>query len=418
MGFRQEVAKQPPLSGFPLPYPGHKVALLFSVIRITCGPPENTATRIPCSSIVINPGASLSFPSLNIGDLHIPKAIIQGGMGIGISLSGLAAAVASAGGCGVISAAGIGMAEPDFSTNSIEAHNRALRREIQAARSATTGALGVNIMVAMANFAELVKTAIMENVDAIFSGAGLPLDLPRHLTKGSKTKLVPIVSSARAAIILCKKWLSHFQRAPDAFVVEGPMAGGHLGFKTNQIDDPDFLLEKLVAEVVAGVAPYTAPDGRAIPVIAAGGVYTGADIHRMIGLGAAGVQMGTRFVATTECDADPRFKQSYIDASEKDVVIIKSPVGMPGRAIGNAFLNSVSEGEKTPPSCPFHCIVSCDHTKAPYCISLALANAQKGRFTRGFAFAGKNAWRVDRLMSVADLISELLGEYHLAEAAG
>jgi len=360
----------------------------------------------------------LSFPSLNIGDLHIPKAIIQGGMGVGISLSGLASAVATAGGCGVISAAGIGMGEPDFSSNSIEANNRALCREIRAARAATTGALGVNLMVAMANFAEMVKTAIRENVDAIFSGAGLPLDLPRHLAEGSKTKLVPIVSSARAAIILCKKWLSHFHRAPDAFVVEGPMAGGHLGFKIEQIDDPNFVLEKLVTEVVAGVVPYTAPNGRPIPVIAAGGIYTGADIHRMIGLGAAGVQMGTRFVATTECDADPRFKQCYIDASEKDVVIIKSPVGMPGRAIRNAFLESVAEGGKTPPSCPYHCILSCDYSKAPYCISLALANAKKGCFSRGFAFAGKNAWRVDRLMSVAELVGELVRQYGEAEAAG
>ena len=359
----------------------------------------------------------MSFPSLTIGDLFIPRAVIQGGMGVGISLSGLASAVAAAGGFGVISAAGIGMNEPDFSTNYIEANNRALTREIRAARAASAGALGVNIMVAMANFAELVKTAIKENVDAIFSGAGLPLDLPSHLTEGSKTKLVPIVSSARAAVILCKKWLSRFDRAPDAFVVEGPMAGGHLGFKAEQIDDPNFVLEKLVTEVVAGVAPYTAPNGLPIPVIAAGGVYTGADIRRFIELGAAGVQMGTRFVATDECDADPRFKQSYIDAAEKDVVIIKSPVGMPGRAIHNEFLDRAACGEKTPACCPYRCIHTCDYQKAPYCITLALANAKKGRLKYGFAFAGKNAWRVDRIMPVAELFRELLEEYAAAEAA-
>ncbi|EHJ49426.1 2-nitropropane dioxygenase NPD [Solidesulfovibrio carbinoliphilus subsp. oakridgensis] len=358
----------------------------------------------------------MSFPSLTIGDLLIPRAVIQGGMGVGISLSGLASAVAACGGFGVISAAGIGMNEPDFSSNYISANNRTLTREIRAARAATTGALGVNIMVAMANFADLVKTAIKENVDAIFSGAGLPLDLPSYLTEGSKTKLVPIVSSARAAVILCKKWLSRFDRTPDAFVVEGPMAGGHLGFKAEQIDDPDFSLEKIVAEVVAGVKPYTAPNGRPIPIIAAGGVYTGADIRRFIKLGAAGVQMGTRFVATDECDADDRFKQSYIDATEQDVVIIKSPVGMPGRAIHNDFLTKAAEGEKTPSCCPYRCIHTCDYTKAPYCITLALANAKKGRFNYGFAFAGKNAWRIDRVMPVAELMDSLVAEYEAAEA--
>ena len=362
-------------------------------------------------------GARLSFPSLTIGDLSIARAVIQGGMGVGISLSGLAAAVAAAGGFGVISAAGIGMNEPDFSSNYVEANNRALAREIRAARASTSGAIGVNIMVAMANFAELVKTAIKENVDAVFSGAGLPLDLPSYLTEGSKTKLVPIVSSARAAVILCKKWLSRFDRTPDAFVVEGPMAGGHLGFKAEQLDDPAFALENLVREVVSGVAPYTAPNGNPIPVIAAGGVYTGADIHRFISLGAAGVQMGTRFVATNECDADDRFKQSYIDAEEKDVVIIKSPVGMPGRAIHNDFLDSAAAGAKRPSVCPYRCIHTCDHTKAPYCITLALANAKKGRLKHGFAFAGKNAWRVHSVVSVAELFQELVDQYATAEVS-
>lgn len=359
----------------------------------------------------------MSFPSLTIGDLIIPMALIQGGMGVGISLSGLASAVAASGGLGVISAAGVGMNEPDFASNYVEANNRALAREIRAARAATTGALGVNIIVATANFAELVRTAIREKIDVIFSGAGLPLDLPSYLTEGAKTKLVPIISSARAGVILCKKWLSRFGRTPDAFVVEGPMAGGHLGFKAEQLDDPAFRLEKIVSEVIGGLAPYTAPNGRAIPVIAAGGVYTGADIRRFIELGAAGVQMGTRFVATDECDADARFKQSYVAATEQDLVIIKSPVGMPGRAINNEFLASVANGGKTPASCPYHCILSCEHHKAPYCITRALANAQKGRFQHGFAFAGKNAWRVNRIMPVAELFDELVAQYAAAEAA-
>lgn len=338
-------------------------------------------------------------------------------MGVGISLSGLASAVAESGGFGVISAAGIGMNEPDFSSNYIEANNRALAREIRTVRATTSGALGVNIMVAMANFADLVKTAIKENVDAIFSGAGLPLNLPSYLTDESKTKLVPIISSARAAVILCKKWLSRFGRPPDAFVVEGPMAGGHLGFKAEQIDAQAFVLEKLVSEVLLSLTPYTAPNGLPIPIIAAGGIYTGTDIHRFMHLGVSGVQMGTRFVATNECDADERFKQSYITAQEKDLVIIKSPVGMPGRAINNQFLKSVANGKKIPSACPYHCILSCEHKKTPYCITLALANAQKGRLENGFAFAGQNAWKVNRIMPVRELFDELIVQYEAAEAA-
>jgi nitronate monooxygenase len=359
----------------------------------------------------------MSFPSLKIGNLTVRTPIIQGGMGVGISLSGLASAVAEAGGVGVISAAGIGMFQPDFSSNYVEANSRALRDEIRAVRKKTDGALGVNIMVAMTNFAELVGTAVKEKVDAIFSGAGLPMDLPSYLSKTSKTKLVPIVSSARAAVILCKKWLSRFGRIPDAFVVEGPMAGGHLGFKAEQIEDPEFRLEKLVAEVIKSLIPFKTEQGHPIPVIAAGGVFTGADILKYLKMGAAGVQMGTRFVATHECDADKGFKQAYIDAKQEDIVIIKSPVGLPGRAIKNAFLEAASAGGKKPGACPYHCIQTCDVQKTPYCITLALANAKRGRLKHGFAFAGKNAYRVDRIVSVAELMAELETEYDAAVAA-
>lgn len=358
----------------------------------------------------------MPFPCLTIGDLQVIKPIIQGGMGVGVSLSGLASAVALAGGIGVISAAGIGMDEPDFASNYVEANSRVLAREIRAARSRTDGAIGVNIMMAMTNFADLVSTSIAEGADIIFSGAGLPLDLPGYLPEGSKTKLAPIVSSARAAVIICKKWLSRFSRLPDAFVVEGPMAGGHLGFKAKELDDPAFALENLVTEVIAAVAPYGARAGAPIPVIAAGGVYTGADIHKYLKLGAAGVQMGTRFVATHECDADARFKQAYIDANLEDIVIIQSPVGLPGRAIRNEFLDAAYSGKKTPGSCPYHCIHTCDSKTTPYCITLALMNAKKGKLKYGFAFAGQNAYRVERITSVAELIDELEAEYDAARS--
>ena len=348
----------------------------------------------------------MEFPSLRIGDLLARIPIVQGGMGVGISLSNLASAVMKEGGIGVIAAAMIGMGEPDIGSNYREANIRALTREIRAARQKAEGILGVNIMVALTNFGDMVRTAIKEKTDVIFAGAGLPLDLPGYL-EGAKTKLVPIVSSARAAAIICKKWMTKFHYIPDAFVVEGPKAGGHLGFKPEQIDDPAFSLERIVPEVIEAVRPFEEQAGRPIPVIAAGGVYDGADIHKFLQMGAAGVQMGTRFVATYECDADQRFKEAYIQATPEDIQIIKSPVGLPGRAIVSSFLEDVRRGLKKPFTCPFHCVSTCDYTKSPYCIGMALTNAKKGLLKHGFAFAGANAWRVDKIISVRELIESL-----------
>jgi nitronate monooxygenase len=230
--------------------------------------------------------------------------------------------------------------------------------------------------------------------------------------------LAPIVSSGRAAKIICKKWSSRFDYLPDAIVVEGPKAGGHIGFKPDQIDDPDFCLEQLVSDVIEVLKPVEETCGKTIPVIAAGGIFTGDDIYAFINRGAAGVQMGTRFVATHECDADDAFKQAYIDAKKEDMVIINSPVGLPGRAIGNAFIDAASHGHKTPFNCPFHCLKTCDPEKSPYCIAIALGNARKGKFKYGFAFAGKNAHRVDRIVSVKELMDDLANEYLKAHARG
>jgi nitronate monooxygenase len=360
----------------------------------------------------------MDFPQLKIGDLVAKIPIIQGGMGVGISLSGLASAVAREGGIGIIAGAMIGMGEPDIGSNYREANMRALARELRTAREKTSGILGVNIMVALTNFSDLVKTSIKEGADIIFAGAGLPLDLPSYLAEGAKTKLVPIVSSARAASIICKKWLSKFDYLPDAFVVEGPKAGGHLGFKPEQLDDPECALETTVPQVIEAVREFEEKAGRPIPVIAAGGIYDGADIHKFLQLGAAGVQMGTRFVATHECDADIKFKESYVKAREEDIQIIKSPVGLPGRAVMGSFLEDVRNGLKKPFKCPFHCISSCDFTKSPYCIALALVNAKKGLLKHGFAFAGANAHRVNAIVSVRELIESLRQGYVRAATSG
>lgn len=363
----------------------------------------------------------MPFPSLKIGDLVARVPIVQGGMGVGISLSRLASAVANEGGIGVIAGAMIGMKEPDVAKNPIEANLRALSREITKAREATQGIIGVNIMVALTTFSEMVRTSIEHKADIIFSGAGLPLDLPKHLNdmceqkkEEFRTKLVPIVSSARAASVIAKKWVSRFDYLPDAFVVEGPKAGGHLGFKPEEIEDPNYALENVIPAVVDAVKPFEDAKGRAIPVIAAGGVYSGDDIRQFLALGASGVQMGTRFVATHECDANERFKQAYVEAREEDVTIIKSPVGMPGRAIGNDFIEAMREGAKKPFKCVFKCISSCEQEKTPYCIAAALINAMKGNLERGFAFSGSNVFRVDGILSVRELIDSLQGEFEEA----
>jgi nitronate monooxygenase len=269
-------------------------------------------------------------------------------------------------------------------------------------------------MVALTDYTKMVEIAVDEGIDIIFSGAGLPLNLPGMVPESARTCLAPIVSSGRAATILCKQWNKRYGRIPDAMVVEGPLAGGHLGFPAELLDSPEYTLEKLVPQVVAAVAPFEKICRRPIPVIAAGGIYTGADIHKFMKLGAAGVQMGTRFVVTEECDADIRFKQSYINAKKEDLTIIKSPVGMPGRAIKNSFIESVRRGEKIPFGCPYKCIITCDAKTSPYCIAAALLNARKGELEKGFAFAGANAYRADQILTVKELISDLVDEYEAA----
>ena len=274
----------------------------------------------------------MEIKGIKIGNLLSKIPIIQGGMGVGISLAGLAAAVANQGGIGTIATIGIFMNEPDHVTNYLEANKRGLRKEIQKARSLTKGILAVNIMVAATNYNDLVNTAIEEGIDMIVSGAGLPLHLPKlKIEKKSDVKLAPIVSSGRGASVIMKTWDRKYNCTPDAIIVEGPKAGGHLGFSTEELEHmEDYSLEKLVTDVIAATKPFEEKYGRKIPVIAAGGIYTGEDIAKIMHLGAAGVQMGTRFVATKECDASDKFKQMYIDAEEEDIILIKSPVGMPG----------------------------------------------------------------------------------------
>ena len=346
--------------------------------------------------------------SFFIGNIEIKTPVIQGGMGVGISLSGLASAVANEGGVGVISCAGLGLLYPKGKGTYPEKCINGLKEEIRKARAKTKGIIGVNVMVALSNYADMVRTAIEEKIDVVFSGAGLPLDLPSYLTPESTTKLVPIVSSSRAAKIICDKWQKNYNYLPDAIVVEGPKAGGHLGFKKEQLQDQHYALEALIPEVVMIASSYK--EQKQIPVIAAGGISTGEDIAHFMELGASGVQMGSIFVTTQECDASETFKEVYIHSKSEDVLIIESPVGMPGRAILNPFLQQIKEGVRPAIKSCFQCLEHCDIRTIPYCITQALVNAAEGDENNALLFCGSNAYRAEKIEKVDDVMKELVGE--------
>ncbi|WPC41883.1 nitronate monooxygenase family protein [Clostridium sp. JS66] len=352
----------------------------------------------------------MKLPPLVIGELKAEVPIIQGGMGVGISGYKLSSAVANEGGIGVISSVQIGYREPDFQTNTKEANIRALRQEIKKAKEISPkGIIGVNIMVAINNYDEMVKACVDEKVDVIISGAGLPLLLPK-LVEGSNVKIAPIASSGKSASVIIKHWSKKYNRIPDMVVVEGPEAGGHLGFHPEQLlEENKRSLEEIVTEVIEAVKPFEEECGKHIPVIAAGGVYTGADIAKFLELGASGVQMGTRFVATEECDADERFKKAYVDSKKDDIKVIQSPVGLPGRAIRNELIKRVEKGRIAPTSC-FNCLKKCNPRSTPYCISKALVQAVRGNLEEGLIFTGSNAYRIDKIVTVKELIDELVTE--------
>lgn len=344
--------------------------------------------------------------SLIIGDLKAEVPVIQGGMGVGISLSGLAGAVAAQGAIGIISTAQIGYREPDFDEHPIEANMRAIRQEIEKAKEISGGGIvGVNIMVATKEYERYVQAAVEAGADLIISGAGLPMKLPA-LAGESKTKLAPIVSSLKSAEVIFKYWMKKYNRLPDLVVIEGPRAGGHLGFHMEELENiDDAAYDEEIKRIIARVNEYGAQQGKEIPVVVAGGVYERKDMEHYMEMGAAGVQMATRFVTTYECDASPAYKQSYIDAKKEDIIIVKSPVGMPGRAIRNPFMERAKEG-KIPHGRCHTCISTCKPAETPYCITEALVNAAVGNVDQALLFCGSNAYRAEKLEHVKDIIDE------------
>lgn len=344
-----------------------------------------------------------------LGDLRIELPIIQGGMGVRVSSSSLASAVSNEGGLGVIAAVGLGEEcgneKRDYKTRS----RMELVNIIRQTRKMTKNPFGVNIMCVLTNYEELVEAAQSESVDVIISGAGLPLRLPA-LVKNKKTKLIPIVSSARAAQIICSTWARRYKRLPDAIVVEGPLAGGHLGYSLAELaDEEHFSLDKILTEVLAVTRSFEEGKTR-IPVIAAGGIFDGEDIARVMRLGARGVQMATRFVCTHECGVSLKYKEAYLAAGKEDIVVIQSPVGMPGRVINNEFVKRISRGERMDFGCEYKCLYTCDAKKVNYCIAKALLNAYRGEFDKGFAMCGSNGYRIKKIISVKELISGLVAE--------
>lgn len=355
----------------------------------------------------------MKIPKLQIGNITADIPIVQGGMGVRVSLSSLASAVAEEGGIGTISSIGLG--DVEASKNEYEKMSReALQREIRKAKSTTNGHIAVNFMGVLSNVDDLVISAVKEGIKIIVYGAGLPTKLP-VLVEDSSINLLPIVSSARVAELILRVWDKRYKRTADAIILEGPLAGGHLGFSEEQLDRPEkYSLEKLLPEVLETVKTYEDKYGKKIPVIAAGGIFDGKDIARMLSMGASGVQLATRFVCTEECGVSQEFKQAYLDAKKEDIVIIKSPVGMPGRAIQNKFLRDLEIKGKLKIKCPYRCLSVCKVDKARYCIALALVNSYFGDIDNGLLFCGQNAYRLNKIVTVKELISELLAELEAA----
>ncbi|MDE6627573.1 MAG: nitronate monooxygenase family protein [Lachnospiraceae bacterium] len=340
--------------------------------------------------------------------------IIQGGMGVGVSLGNLAGSVAACGGMGVISTVNAGYRETDFDEHPLEANLRALKQEIFKARSLSqgNGMLAINAMVAVNHYEETVTAAIKAGIQAVISGAGLPMTLPK-LTKGTGVAAAPIVSSGKAASVICRTWDRKYQVIPDFMIIEGPRAGGHLGFSRDELlSDTAMDTEEILRAVLTAIAPFEIKYNKKIPVFVAGGVFNGADMAKMTVLGASGVQIATRFIATKECDASEGYKQRIVAARLEDAIIVKSPVGMPGRALNSPLLKRLDTGEKLPAMRCNLCLKACPHGEAtPYCISRALIEAVKGNWEDGLFFCGSNVGRINQITTVKDLMTEITTEW-------
>lgn len=361
--------------------------------------------------------------AVSIRGKTLPLPILQGGMGVGVSLGRLAGAVAACGGMGTISTAACGYNEPDYARDPHSANLRSLARQVRRAKELAKGAglVAVNAMVAASQYADSVRTALRAGADAVVCGAGLPKDLPALAAEvpESDAALAPIVSSGRAAALICKLWDRHYGRLPDFVVLEGPLAGGHLGFSKEEAQAAQAgrpkPLSALLREVLDALAPFREKYGRDIPVFVAGGVKNGAEMRRYMDEGAAGAQFATRFIATEECDASPAYKQALLNARAEDVTIVQSPVGMPGRALRSPLIRRVEAGLQPKITRCVNCLIPCDPARSPYCISSALIAAVRGDWEHGLFFCGVGAGEVNALSTVKAQIDQIMNEWRLAK---
>lgn len=340
-----------------------------------------------------------------IGKKEVKVPLLQGGMGVGISLGSLAGAVAKEGAVGIISAAHPGYREPDFYQNPVEANKRAIHAELKKARSiAPNGIIGFNIMVAMNYYEEYVHEIVKAGADIIVSGAGLPADLPAYI-EGSSIAIAPIVSTEKSAKVILKYWDKKYKRTADLLVIEGPLAGGHLGFRLKQLEEytPEWYDEE-VRKILVIVRQYEEKFGHKIPVVLAGGIRNHEDYVHAMSLGVDGIQVASRFVPTVECDADEKYKNAYLQAQAGDIEIVKSPVGMPGRAIHNQLMDKVGAGERVPAKKCLNCIHTCNPATTPYCITDALIHAAKGELDDALLFCGGKAYEADHIGTVKEVI--------------
>lgn len=345
---------------------------------------------------------------LQIKHLIAKYPIIQGGMGVGVSRSRLAGAVAKEGGIGIISTAQIGYDEPEFDQDPIGANLKAIKKHVTLAKEKGEGGIvGVNIMVATNQYEKYVKASVEAGVDVIISGAGLPVALPEYV-EGSETLIAPIVSSKKAASVILKMWDRKYGRTADFIVIEGPKAGGHLGFSKEQLAHIDELnYEEEIIAMIEYKKEFEDKYDCKIPVIVAGGIFDHEDILHALSLGADGVQIASRFVVTEECDAAESYKQAYLNATKEDIKIVVSPVGMPGRAISNVFMEAVKV-EKRPIHKCYQCLGKCNSKEIPYCITQALINAVKGNLDEALLFCGDEIDRLDQMTDVKSLMNELV----------
>ena len=372
------------------------------------------------ANINSNENKNCKYSPLQIGNLTATIPIIQGGMGVGISLGGLAGAVAKEGGVGIISTAQIGFREPDFEKNVAECNLRAMEKELQKAREIAggNGIIGFNIMVALRQYEDQVKTAVKAGADLIISGAGLPVDLPAYVGD-SDTKIAPIVSSAKSAKVILKFWDKRHNRTADMLVIEGPKAGGHLGFSKEQVENyiqyegeaqkpEEANFDAEILAILEVVKEYASLYNTEIPVVVAGGISSAEEMTRVMALGVQGVQVATPFITTKECDADVNYKMAFVNAKKEDIQIVKSPVGMPGRAILNPFMKKVMAGEKFPPKKCLACLQKCNPSEIPYCITEALVHAAKGEVDNALLFCGADGYKAERISTVKEVMQQLI----------